>query len=267
MLDKLGSWFANSASAIFENAFMEEDRNQRQMWQVGVNREAMDFSERMASTQYQRGVADLRAAGLNPALAYHQGGAAAPSGVATGSSGGAGANPRLGEAMLMQSQIAVNSAQSKKLEAEASLVSASEAEVRARTPTYEVSIAHMRQQIDESIERVGQIVATAHRQWASAAEAEQRVKNLQEEIPRIRATIKQLESLAAKQDEETKEIRQRIKENLPELQRALGKLEAASRLAGLPERETTGRLYSDPVLGAAATLLRAFNPLQVILGR
>jgi len=78
----------SSAGSAANNAQNLQMAREQMQFSAAQAKAQMDFQERMSNTQYQRGMADMKSAGLNPILAYQQGGASSPSG-AQGQSAGA----------------------------------------------------------------------------------------------------------------------------------------------------------------------------------
>lgn len=121
-------------------------------WAANKNlqEDAQSFDERMSNTSYQRAVADMEKAGLNPMLAVQRGGASTPSSP-MGSVGAPDITGALSTAQQMkrtESELATQEAQRRLITAQtmesvarADNMSQQNAESRARMPTYPASQA------------------------------------------------------------------------------------------------------------------------------
>lgn len=289
----LGGFIGDIAGSLFGNALAENRQEDQQAFNAEEAAKQRAWQEQMRGTQYQTAVKDMQAAGLNPMLAYHLGGAGTPSG-ATASSGIAspGEAPRYTTAMATASQVAVNDAVEARTRAEADKAKAEEAEIRARTPTYQVSMEATRQGITESQQRIENLIQQAKTGASTAANLDQQTQNLKQLIPQIQATVDNLKAMTAragaetalahaqagkakaetglaaaqtgKVTSETGEIDQRVKVNLPALEAALQELSRQAKILEMPGRYNDARTQ-ESYIGALGNTLRALNPFAPLI--
>jgi hypothetical protein len=155
----------------------------------------MDFQERMRETQYQTAVEDMKKSGLNPMLAYSQGGAGTPTG-AMGSVSTATMKNALGAGVTGYQQMSMN-------EADIDLKKAT---------TVGTSAATLKTEADtiKTAADIGYILENTKLNQSTQRNLEVQLQKLQQEILNLRATEKYTSAATAKTGAETTNIKENI---------------------------------------------------------
>jgi hypothetical protein len=184
--------------------FLGQQQTNQKNWDIAdaANRSSaeqaanqMSFQERMRDTQYQTAVKDMKAAGLNPMLAYSQGGAGTPTG-AMGSVSTATMKNALGAGVTGYQQMSMNEADidlkkatttgttatTLKTEADTIKTAADIGYILENTKLNQEQQANLRVQLDKLNQEISNLKATERYTSAATGKVGAETKNIKENI-------------------------------------------------------------------------------------
>jgi len=163
--------------------------------------DAQGFSAQQFATRYQTTVKDMQAAGLNPMLAYSQGGGNAPTSSAASAAGYPDVGAVMNQARMNSAQIANIDADTENKKAQAALIEAQVAQTRASAGSLEAqtnvsneTVAKIRQEVVNLTSDNDRIKATIDLLVHQAQNAFKHGLNLTEVGNQLRATVSKLQA-------------------------------------------------------------------------
>jgi hypothetical protein len=163
--------------------------------------DAQDFSAQQFASRYQTTVKDMQAAGLNPMLAYSQGGGNAPTSSAASSAGYGDLGSVMNQARMNSAQIANIDADTENKKAQAALIEAQVAQTRASAGSLEAqtnvsneTVTKIKQEVVNLTSENDRIKATVQLLYHQAQNAFKHGLNLTEVGNQLRATISKLQA-------------------------------------------------------------------------
>lgn len=224
---------------------------------IALQRENQNWEERMSSTSYQRATQDMLAAGLNPMLAYSQGGASTPG------SSAATVNPVDAMPRAITSAIG-NTLARQQAEANIELTRASASKARSEA---QVSAGSVESDINQRAMANDLLKAEVQKAWATRDLTIEQKNQITEMMPYLQ---RQVESLIDLQQSQSASASSSAR--LSDSQVALNTVRKIAETLGLSEAQANSAYYealgggSKPIAGGAQFAAAIIQTLIKIYG-